>query len=75
MRSQVQVYLDRARISARSSTSIANTPLFPVLEKLSSVVSKLNPATDIDSDFDGEGLIFDCEGEEHDLHIRKFWGT
>lgn len=65
MRSQVQVYLDRARISARSSTSIANTPLFPVLEKLSNVVSKLNPATDIDSDFDDEGLIF--EGEEHDL--------
>lgn len=65
MRSQVQVYLDRARISARSSTSIANTPLFPVLDKLSSVVSKLNPATDIDSDFDDEGLIF--EGEEHDL--------
>ncbi len=65
MRNQVQVYLDRARISARSSTSIANTPLFPVLEKLSNVVSKLNPATDIDSDFDDEGLIF--EGEEHDL--------
>ncbi len=65
MRSQVQVYLDRARISARSSTSIANTPLFPVLEKLSSVVSKLNPATDIDNDFDDEGFIF--EGEEHDL--------
>ncbi len=65
MRSQVQVYLDRARISARSSTSIANTPLFPVLEKLSSVVSKLNPSTDIDSNFDDEGLIF--EGEEHDL--------
>ena len=65
MRSQVQVYLDRARISARSSTSIANTPLFPVLEKLSSVVSKLNPSTDIDSDFDDEGLVF--EGEEHDL--------
>lgn len=65
MRTQVQVYLDRARISARSSTSIANTPLFPVLDKLSNVVSKLNPATDIDSDFEDEGLIF--EGEEHDL--------
>lgn len=65
MRSQVQVYLDRARISARSSTSIANTPLYPVLEKLCSVVSKLNPTTDIDGDFEDEGLIF--EGEEHDL--------
>lgn len=65
MRSQVQVYLDRARISARSSTSIANTPLYPVLEKLCNVVSKLNPATDIDGDFEDEGLIF--EGEEHDL--------
>lgn len=65
MRSQVQVYLDRARISARSSTSIANTELFPVLEKLSSVVAKLNKSTDIDNNFDDEGLIF--EGEEHDL--------
>jgi len=65
MRTQVQVYLDRARISARSSTSIANTELFPVLEKLSSVVSKLNKSTDIDNDFDDEGLVF--EGEEHDL--------
>lgn len=65
MRSQVQVYLDRARISARSSTSIANTPLFPVLYKLANVVAKLNRATDIDSDFEDEGIIF--EGEEHDL--------
>lgn len=65
MRSQVQIYLDRARISARSSTSIANTTLYPVLEKLCNVVSKLNPATDIDADFEDEGLIF--EGEEHDL--------
>lgn len=65
MRTQVQVYLDRARISARSSTSIASTPIFPVLEKLASVVSKLNPATDIDCSFDDDGLVF--EGEEHDL--------
>lgn len=65
MRNQVQVYLDRARISARSSTSISNTELFPVLEKLSSVVSKLNRSTDIENNFDDEGLIF--EGEEHDL--------
>ena len=66
MRSQVQIYLDRARISARSTTAIASTPLEPVLEKLVTVVSKLNPATDIETDFQGvDGATFD--GEEHDL--------
>jgi len=65
MRTQVQVYLDRARISARSSTSIANTPIYPVLEKLAHVVSKLNPSTDIDCNFEDQGFVF--EGEEHDL--------
>jgi len=66
MRQQVQVYLDRARISARSSTAIAKTPLVEELEKLISVVSKLSPNTDISAEFDAVEDVF-FEGEKHDL--------
>ncbi|MEM9278691.1 MAG: HAMP domain-containing sensor histidine kinase, partial [Pseudomonadota bacterium] len=66
MRQQVQVYLDRARISARSSTAIAKTPLNDELEKLVSVVSKLSPNTEISIDMNtGADVYF--EGEKHDL--------
>ncbi|MEM9329974.1 MAG: HAMP domain-containing sensor histidine kinase [Pseudomonadota bacterium] len=66
MRQQVQVYLDRARISARSSTAIAKTVLNDELEKLVTVVSKLSPDTEISSDFQTDETAF-FEGEKHDL--------
>lgn len=66
MRQQVQLYLDRARISARSSTAIAYTPLQPELEKLVSVVAKLNSAVKIKENWSGiQGVDF--EGERPDL--------
>lgn len=66
IRQQVQVYLDRARISARSSTAISRTLLLDVLSKLIMVVEKLNRDTQIDSDFPEDAtLVF--FGEEHDL--------
>ncbi len=66
MRKQVQLYLDRARISARRSTSVASTPAFPVLEKLALVVAKLNRNTDMGFDLEPiEGVNF--AGEEPDL--------
>ncbi|MDJ0614907.1 MAG: ATP-binding protein [Rhizobiaceae bacterium] len=66
MRQQVQLYLDRARISARRSTSIANTPVFPVLEKLALVVAKLNRNTDMGFELEAlQGVNF--AGEEPDL--------
>lgn len=66
MRKQVQFYLDRARISARSTTSIASTPIVPGIEKLASVVSKLNPATDVSVDLENISEV--CfSGEEPDL--------
>ncbi len=63
---QVQVYLERARISARRSTALSRTEVGPTLDKLVNVVAKLNPNTSVTinpalEDF----LIF--EGEEHDL--------
>jgi len=66
IRQQVQVYLDRARISARSSTAISRTLLLDVLSKLIMVVEKLNRDTNIESNFpENETLVF--FGEEHDL--------
>ncbi len=66
MQRQVQVYLERARISARRSTALARTEIVPVLEKLASVVGKLNPDIKIDANVaDSNRLIF--EGEEHDF--------
>ena len=63
---QVQVYLERARISARRSTALSRTEVAPTLEKLVSVVAKLNPATDVSIDPAADAtLVF--EGEEHDL--------
>ena len=66
MRQQVQVYLDRARISARSATAIASSTVNPVLEKLINVIAKLNPRIDFAFEHsDDVELVF--KGEEHDL--------
>ena len=66
MQQQVQVYLDRARISARSSTSLAKTEAAPVIAKLVNVVIRLNPDIRVDFQVPETGdIIF--EGEEHDL--------
>ncbi len=66
MRQQVQVYLDRARISARSSTAIAKTPAYPELEKLISVVAKLHRNREFASDLEGIRNV-NFKGEVHDL--------
>ncbi|MGI9351964.1 MAG: ATP-binding protein [Rhizobiaceae bacterium] len=66
MRQQVQVYLDRARISARSSTAIAKTPLTEELDRLVKVVVKLSPQVKISTKFDADGDVY-FEGEKHDL--------
>ena len=66
MRQQVKLYLDRARISARRSTSVVNTPAFPVLEKLALVIAKLNRNTDMAFDLESvQDIKF--SGEEPDL--------
>lgn len=66
MRKQVQFYLDRARISARSTTSIASTPVLPVLQKLGDVVAKLNRNKDVGIELDAVASV--CfSGEEPDL--------
>ena len=66
MQQQIQVYLDRARISARKSTLLSRTEIVPVLEKLASVITKLNSGIEVELKWNVDGRpIF--AGEEHDL--------
>lgn len=48
MQNQVQTYLDRARISARTGSVTSRTNVLPVLERLVRVLAKLNPDLKID---------------------------
>lgn len=66
MRRQVQFYLDRARIAARSSTSIASTPVVPVITKLCGVIAKLNPDKAVEHQLNALGKKA-FAGEEPDL--------
>ena len=66
MRKQVQLYLDRARISARRSTAVSTTKALPVLEKLGTVIAKLNPDKEIAADLDDLTDVH-FAGEEPDL--------
>ncbi|MGB7286198.1 MAG: sensor histidine kinase [Salaquimonas sp.] len=43
MQSQIQTYLDRARISARAGTITSRTNIVPAIERLLRVMTKLNP--------------------------------
>ena len=66
MQRQVQNYLDRARISARTHTAIQKTPATFVLKQLCEVIGKLNPRIEIIQDFedDSELMFF---GDESDF--------
>ena len=65
MKSQVQTYLDRARIAAQRDVIVSRTPVLPVLEKLLRVMKRLAP--------DIEFKVLECDetlafrGEEQDL--------
>jgi signal transduction histidine kinase len=65
MQGQVQIYLDRARIAARSGSVTSRTDGRPVLERLARVIGKLNPELDIAVDLGPGGVIF--AGEAQDL--------
>ena len=66
MQGQVQTYLDRARISARSGTVTSRTDIKPVLERLARVMMKLNPELQINTDFKGKSRIW-FAGEQQDF--------
>jgi signal transduction histidine kinase len=65
MQGQVQIYLDRARIAARSGSVTSRTDGRPVLERLARAIGKLNPELDIAVDLGPGGVIF--AGEAQDL--------
>lgn len=66
MQSQIQTYLDRARIAARVGSVTSRTQIIPVIERLVRVMNKLNPELNfsIIKNSDGE-LVF--AGEQQDL--------
>lgn len=66
MRTQVQVYLDRARMAAQSRGSITSTPVRPVVERLVRVMLKLYAHRETGADVDiPDTLRF--SGERQDL--------
>ena len=65
MKSQVQTYLDRARIVAQRDVIISRTPIQPVLEKLVRVMRRLAPDIAFDVTQRDPQMIF--RGEEQDL--------
>lgn len=65
MKSQVQTYLDRARIAAQRDVIVSRTPLLPVLEKLVRVMRKLSPQVEFDIETSDPSMAF--RGEEQDV--------
>jgi signal transduction histidine kinase len=65
MKSQVQTYLDRARIAAQRSVIVSRTPVVPVLDKLVRVMTRLAPQVTFDVADSDPLLTF--RGEEQDL--------
>ena len=65
MKSQVQTYLDRARIAAQRDVVVSRTPVLPVLEKLVRVMQRLAPDVRFDIDHCEPQMTF--RGEEQDL--------
>lgn len=66
MQDQIQIYLDRARISARHATITSRTDAVTVIEKLAAVIGKLNPDLNISfTNLQSQPVLF--AGEESDF--------
>ncbi|MCV6546071.1 MAG: ATP-binding protein [Cohaesibacter sp.] len=66
MRDQINLYLERARMAARSNMLGAATPLEPILRRLSNVMQKIHSSSDLSISVSIEdNLTF--RGEEQDL--------
>ena len=66
MRDQIQLYLERARMAAGRSVIGTVTHVYPVLEKLVTVMQKIHPAQTIHLSSDGARTV-SFRGERHDL--------
>jgi signal transduction histidine kinase len=65
MKSQVQTYLDRARIAAQRDVIVSRTQVLPVLSKLARVLQRLAPDISFEIEQCDPETIF--RGEEQDL--------
>jgi signal transduction histidine kinase len=64
MRSQVQSYLNRARIAAQRESVLARTEVEPVLDRLIRVMRKLNPDKEFSSSVQPKGLRLAMEAQD-----------
>jgi signal transduction histidine kinase len=65
MQTQVEHYLQRARVAAQRDSVIYRTAVAPTLQRIVRVVEKLNPATRVSLSLPAEDVLF--AGEREDL--------
>ncbi|MFN3764487.1 MAG: ATP-binding protein [Aliihoeflea sp.] len=64
MQSQVEHYLQRARVAAQRDSVLFRTPVVATLERLVRVLTKLNPHLDISLEGPDEEIVFSGEKED-----------
>lgn len=64
MQSQVEHYLQRARMAAQRDTLLFRTPIVPIVERLVRVMGKLNRDLDLSFEAPGKEIIFSGERED-----------
>ncbi|NGO53634.1 ATP-binding protein [Allomesorhizobium camelthorni] len=65
MQSQVEHYLQRARVAAQRDSVVYRTPVAPLLKRMARVMEKLNPRTKLSLRLPAMDLVF--AGEREDL--------
>jgi signal transduction histidine kinase len=65
MQTQLEYYLQRARVAAQRDSVVYRTPVAPTLQRIVRVIEKLNPSTKVSLSLPGEELLF--AGEREDL--------
>ncbi len=64
MQTQIQHYLQRARVAAQRDSVVFRAPVLPVVERMLRVMRKLNPEKQFTFDGAAKGLIFAGEAED-----------
>jgi len=64
MQSQVEHYLQRARVAAQRDSVVYRTPVAPVLQRMVRVMGKLDPDTELSLILPAEDIVFGGERED-----------
>lgn len=64
MQSQVEHYLQRARVAAQRDSVVYRTPVAPVLQRMVRVMGKLGPDTELSLILPAEDIVFGGERED-----------